>query len=662
MENKYNLNSHLGKSRYYSVTGDNVLEVRTFNAFASSDPLELSVKLTYLDIITNLKRHFSIEENPTSSLTQQYRNFLSTLNSYLAFCGKTVESNVGSEFGDNFDSRLRDYLANIAVAVRTRRDRATQLKKIRSLCQGARTTIRPQLDKQTTLSVALQKLIANSGTPPKTLAKQSGVDPTTLRRWLNGATPRADTIAALRRLELRLGVQRDSLVGLIENASAEQAPVSIAPSHRLRMAARKNHNLTLSESVLGEVFIREWSALFDYKSTSFPLLERHSNGTWGLIPQTASPRVSALACRGTRVCPTADTNLYRLRSFLGVVLNLPSEEGGIHWLEAPPITIAWCAHPQALQCYLDWLTTRSDGVRHNGQKVFARFICSLLRPTTGFLWQQPAVFRERLPQPYRPNDDDAWQEMCARSHKLLRDYINTSNGISRNPQEPVSDLLALSSPLRPIYDAIKRIDADASDAVPGSVTEARHKRNALLLALLLSNPLRARTLMSLTWLPNGHGTLRGNAQDGWRLYLDPIHFKNGKTQKDKKYSVKIADWVKPMVDSYVEEYRETLLGDISSPYFFVGDEEGEMWEGLSKTVLKLTRRYIPGSPGFSAHAMRHLVATDWLRKHPDDFLTVAELLNDKLETVLNEYAHLRRDDSFSRYESYMDSITQGSTE
>lgn len=120
--------------------------------------------------------------------------------------------------------------------------------------------------------------------------------------------------------------------------------------------------------------------------------------------------------------------------------------------------------------------------------------------------------------------------------------------------------------------------------------------------------------------------------------------------------------MKPLVDSYVEEYRETLLGDISSPYFFVGDEEGEMWEGLSKTVLKLTRRYIPGSPGFSAHAMRHLVATDWLRKHPDDFLTVAELLNDKLETVLNEYAHLRRDDSFSRYESYMDSITQGSTE
>lgn len=660
MENKYHLNSYLGNSRYHPVTDDNVLEVRKFSVFASFYPLELSLKFTYLDLITNLKKHFSIEENPTSSLTQQYRNFLSTLNSYLAFCGKTVESNVGVEFGENFDSRLRDYLSNIDVAARTRRDRATQLKKIRSFYQGARTAVRPQIDKQTALSVALQKLIANSGTPPKTLAKQSGVDPTTMRRWLNGATPRADTIAALRRLEFRLGVERDSLVELVANTSAAQAPVSTVPSHRLRMKALTEHNLTLSEATLGEVFIREWSALFDYKTTSFPLLERQSKGIWGLIPQSASPRMSALACRGTRVCPTASINLYRLRSFLGVVLNLPSEEGGIHWHEAPQVTLAWCAHPQALQCYLDWLTSRSDGIRHNGQKVFARFICSLLRPTTGFLWQQPTIFRKRLPKPYQPHDDAAWQEMCSRSHKLLRDYINTSNGISRIPQEPVSDLLALSDPLRPIYDAIKRIEADASEAVPGGVTEARHKRNALLLALLLSNPLRVRTLMSLTWLPSGHGTLRGNAKDGWRLYLDPVHFKNGKAQKNKKYSVKVADWVKPMVDSYVEEYRETLLGGISSPYLFVGDKEGAMWEGLSKTVLKLTRRYIPGSPGFSAHAMRHLVATDWLRKHPDDFLTVAELLNDKLETVLNDYAHLRRDDSFSRYESYIDSITRGS--
>ncbi|MBQ5942252.1 hypothetical protein J8847_19725, partial [Massilia sp. AB1] len=86
-------------------------------------------------------------------------------------------------------------------------------------------------------------------------------------------------------------------------------------------------------------------------------------------------------------------------------------------------------------------------------------------------------------------------------------------------------------------------------------------------------------------------------------------------------------------------------------YLLIGDSIGGLWKGISKTILRLTRRYIPGSPGFGPHAVRHLVATTWLRKNPGDFLTVAELLNDSLKTVLENYAHLRRDDSFARYEA-----------
>lgn len=52
--------------------------------------------------------------------------------------------------------------------------------------------------------------------------------------------------------------------------------------------------------------------------------------------------------------------------------------------------------------------------------------------------------------------------------------------------------------------------------------------------------------------------------------------------------------------------------------------------------------------------MRHIVATDWLTHHPDDYLTVAELLNDSLTVVIQEYAHLKKDAAFSRYESHVD--------
>lgn len=649
--------SNLENSRYSIVTGGNVIEVTQFSSvFAGSNPPELLMAFPYLDLINKLKQNFSIDDSPTASAVQQYRNHLSTLNGYLAFCGKTIESNVGTELAGNFDAKVRDYLESITVAPRTRRDRRLHLQAIQKLYQASLTAHHTPTGKQRSLEATLRLRIAETGVAPKTLAKQAGVDPTTLQRWLRGATPRADTLPALRRLEVRLGLARDTLVNLVEKHANASATAVAIPSHRLRMAARQKHNLPLSESALDALFLQEWHALFDYKISAFPTLERQSRGHWRLLPRTVSSTLSPLAQRGAMVCPSASMFIQRMRTFLGVLRNLPPESGGIPWDEPPRQTLAWCAHPQALECFLQWMTSQSNGIRHNGQKVFARAVASLLRPQTGFLWQQAAVYRVRLPDGFRPENNDAWQEMCAKSHKLLRDYIRSATGVSRSPEEPIANLLNSPHPLKPIRDAIVRINADAANAPPGSINEARHKRNALVLALLLSNPMRARTLTSLTWVPNGHGTVRGSPTEGWRIQLEPVHLKTGNSKQSRGYSVKVADWVKPMMDEYIEEYRSTLLAGRTSPYLLVGDKNGEIWEGLSRTVQLLTRRYIPGSPGFGPHAVRHLVATDWLRKHPGDFLTVAELLNDNLTTVLENYAHLRRDDSFARYEAYLDSL------
>jgi integrase len=86
-----------------------------------------------------------------------------------------------------------------------------------------------------------------------------------------------------------------------------------------------------------------------------------------------------------------------------------------------------------------------------------------------------------------------------------------------------------------------------------------------------------------------------------------------------------------------------------------------MWNGMGAYVMKLTRKYVAGSPGFGAHAFRHIVATHWLEQNPNDFLTVAELLNDRLETVMKTYAHLRKDTSFLRYEEYLQKVMKDGT-
>jgi hypothetical protein len=100
------------------------------------------------------------------------------------------------------------------------------------------------------------------------------------------------------------------------------------------MAERPKHNLPLPEADLNASFLQEWRALFDCKPSDLPTLERQPRGNWRLIPKSVSAAVSSLSRRGAMVCPSADMFLTRIRSFLGVLTNLPPEGGGIAW-EAP---------------------------------------------------------------------------------------------------------------------------------------------------------------------------------------------------------------------------------------------------------------------------------------------------------------------------------------
>lgn len=51
-----------------------------------------------------------------------------------------------------------------------------------------------------------------------------------------------------------------------------------------------------------------------------------------------------------------------------------------------------------------------------------------------------------------------------------------------------------------------------------------------------------------------------------------------------------------------------------------------------------------GYPGFCGRAVRHIIATDHLKRRPGDYPTVAKLLHDKLETVLREHSNLTVDE------------------
>ena len=87
-------------------------------------------------------------------------------------------------------------------------------------------------------------------------------------------------------------------------------------------------------------------------------------------------------------------------------------------------------------------------------------------------------------------------------------------------------------------------------------------------------------------------------------------------------------------------------------------EGSEAWNGngVRRMMIHRTKRYLPDTLGFTLQAFRHIVATGWLKTHPNDFMRVSEILHDKLETVMKAYAHLRVDQEFAVFTQYHDSL------
>lgn len=656
--------SDFQKSRYQAQTANNVPITQVITYSIARITWDIDLNITYSELECRLKRHFQIDESgaspDASTRLQQYRNHRSTLNGFLASVGKTTESRVGAELGSQFDRAREQYLELLDVSMRSKSDRRAHLKLVRLLCERPDS---PARSCRFALRDALRKAIAETGVAPKTLAKRIGISPSAVQRWLAGAEPNRRGIPTLRRLERELGLARDTLTQLV---SAQEAPGrnervkdtatkptgTVAHRERLRKCTERHHFI-LSRDEMSPEFIQEWRELLDYKTTSFPLLERHSRGTWRLIPRDTSDPLGELSELGDMTCPTAARCFEMVQGFLGVVLKLPSANGGLSFGETQPNqTLAWLSCPPALKAYIDHLTSKSGGIRHAGHRVFCAFAAGLLRPKSGYLWQRPE-FGTKLPGGYATSDTRAWQELCEKSHNLLKVVQRNATGVSRSSTDPIAALLHLDNPLASIVQAIERIDLAAARAPSGGHRQALLKRDALLLGMLLSNPLRRRTMMSLTWNPQGTGSLRGSPHSGWRIELQANQLKNGASSMNRHYSVQVAEWLKPRLDAYIEEYRPTLLQGEESPYLFVCGQGKGIWKSLGKRVFDLTRNYIDDCPGFSPHAFRHLVATDWLTKHPNDFLTVSELLNDRLSTVIDHYAHLKRDNSFSRYEEHL---------
>lgn len=636
------------------------------------------MNLTYAQLI---KRHHERIGKKSASCsvppkeTQVFRNQRSTLNSFLVFFGKNESNRVGRELLDEFDARSSEYLSQFANSPKSRSDRQSHLRAWHQTALEADNEHSPI--KKRPFHDELRRCLARQERAPKTIARESGISTSAMQRWVAGAFPNTSGLPSPRRLERALGLERGHLESLLPRVYRDEnsnTPPVISFRERVQ---RQPYGFPLSD--LSSEWTAEWTAFVDYKTCISPDLKRHA--AWRLLPQndliSAPNKLWTVDGLG---CETANFTLKRLRYFMGF-LCLPRTEppgwaeqvrekqsktgikcpttpvwrGGLGLPAEKIQTLAILANPRYVDAYLRFMKAGSGGLIHGGHRAFAALVSELTRSETGYLWQQ-AHFASSIPPEILGGRD--WHSLCAATHKLANEWKKVAKNVSRDPDEPLRPLLDMKEPLLPLFRAIKHLDRLAAEAAPGSRIQAEHKRNALLVMLLLSNPLRIRTLSLIRWREDNSGNLYRHADGHWHLRLTGNSFKNDDGSLLTDYDSQLGlDDLAERLDEYIAEYRPALIKNApSSDWLFPNGKTGGKHSTLNVLFAKITKLYIPEVHSFGPHGVRHLVATYFLNKSPSNFRGVAQLLHDRLETVLKRYDREKMDKAFNQHNQHLSEI------
>jgi transcriptional regulator with XRE-family HTH domain len=608
---------------------------------------------------------------------QQIRNFASALNGWMKRLGHDDRTLVGDEMATGFDAhflRHQDHLIE-NLSRRTMRDQTEHLLAWRRHVEECRQVDTLPAD----FKGALNALFTASGISKAELARTSGVTAASIHRWLNlPDLPVAHSAPEIGRLEQALHVPEGTLLNRLPGRRYSRYARTVKESGSIQTAWGKKR--TEEKKTLGRYALplsglihQQWLDLIDFKTDGYRDGGAKQN-TWRVKPASetgcriSKPMVTASGA----ICPTAAANWTGISSYLGFLcLKAPGKA-----LAADDVsTLAWLIHFSFVMDYIRWLTARAGGKIHNGIPKFLDDVKCMLRPQTGFLWSRPEI-AGTLPNPgmvlgrdYLTLDSEQqaerWRDLCAATHLKIREKVKAIRGRekigkARDPKEPIANILSSPAPLQVLLKCVQALEASPPPM-------AQHRgyivwiRDVLFMKMIVSNPLRVSQFAVMRYRRDNKGNLYQAANGNWRLRFTSANFKNEKGAAHDDYDVAMEPSVGPWISRYLAESRPYAIGVADCDFLFLpfvpgpnrgtrsdGEYEtgkGGMWSGeaISRRMRVLTRQYVPDTPGFCAHAVRHIIATDHLKRHPGDYPTVAKLLHDKLETVLKEYAHLTVD-------------------
>ena len=610
---------------------------------------------TYADL---RREHVSRLEEEQKSL-QQIRNHTSTLQLFMRAIGRHDGDDYSEDFSALFEDRIVDFhtwSSTQGVSSATIANRLSCLRAIRETVSF----INGNVVTSSSFGDILKSLMASKGIGVTELSKKAGVNRKKVSCWLRGVLPNEKSLNDLGRLEKFFQLSNR----LLQRKAIEILSILADGKEQMRW---KNQSLSrdpyLYKTPSPQVF-QEWTDLVHFYTSPYLIGGLKRNTTWrtkNLSRITRKARWEGKADTG--YCPTAEMRWRYFGALFGYLL-LDSSRGGKSFSDSD-ITIALASDARLVLEYIEFRRSRSGMYTGEIESVISFFL-SLLREETGYLWQR-VEYGLRLKKPV---DASKWHLWCKQNSELLRgvlkDLIKGGHiKIGRDPKVPIQNILSMQHPIMAILNMIKRMERQASLNY-GKYSNGVIRRDILLIKMMVSNPLRVYHFSIMTYRKDNTGNLYQDESGEWRLRFLPEDFKNQRGAANQEYDVALSKWLYEDIYQYINVYRKFLYANDTSDHLFLPGrgirKNAEIWNSqcISERIKRITRRYIPNCLGFHAHAFRHIVATDFIKNNPNGYQIVANILHDKLETVMKEYAHIKVADGFSHWTNYFDAQVEAS--
>jgi integrase len=628
---------------------------------------------TYEDLIEYCKRSEGLKKNHISALI-----------SFLAFWQVEKTAEPGAEFGADYEAKVSGYLSSVTNSG-TRYNNKSRLKTLKSHWDAIRSSTAQSNYHVFHEACSYYFNEAKKRDPKlgyKLLATKLDSSKSTIRALATRTIqPNHSSLDLIRLLEKELGAPEGALTLFVKRE--EDSPLSrenkLRTEYDNTIAALSRQPYALGEKKITEDLGNDFQLFFNFKTTiSVYPFER--NEIWRLKP---ADRFSGTTQWVRKYCITededpaktqfAETGLKRFclyRNFFGALVKHVDQDGN-HPYDSKNFRFVWLADKKLVEIVIGFFHSRMGQYTTTAEELI-NFSVGLLLPKFGYV-RQHREFGSQLPTPVEAS---AWEQWCDDQLKELKQFLadlKKGNHIkrARDPKVRIKEYLDRDHPISVLYELQKNI-REYLDTHPLLSTTSRVvlERDYLLIRLITVQPLRIGMFKIMTYRKDNSGNLYRSTDGRWAIRFKPEDFKN-ETFIEKPYDVPMNDEsIGRDIVRFFDQIRPKFKDDsdqvfVAYPYDrkakakAKAEGKDKLINSLANSFMVRTRQFLKDSMGFRPHACRHIVATDFLKHNPGQFQVAADMLHDKVETVMKNYAHLTAADGHKFYQEYLAGVQAG---